>query len=223
MPPARATRPQGLSPILLAVACVALLCSGSTADTDAQPPADQPTQDTAPQTEPAANEDAKPKADTGGDAKSKAESSDTDLTKRTADPLDDVPSFGGALVRMAVVLVSIIIVLLILARYLPKWLGKTLTVSRGGVVQVVDSLQLEPRRRVYLLRVGEQFILVGTGEQGMTTLADQSLDREKLLELFNEQRTTGGGGGGGKGKPSLSFSSVLGSKDDPKRYAQNGE
>jgi len=101
-------------------------------------------------------------------------------TTAAKDPLEDVPSYGAALVRMVVVLVSILVALLLLARFLPRWLGRPASLGRGDAIKVIDSLSLEPRKRIYLIKVGEQFFLVGTSETGVHMLADKALDPAAL-------------------------------------------
>ncbi len=99
-----------------------------------------------------------------------------------------MPSYGEALVRMVVVLVTILVALLLLARFLPRWLGKSLAVGRGGTIKVIDSLALEPRKRVYLIQVGGQYFLIGTSESGVHVLADKSLDGEQLAQTLSNAK-----------------------------------
>lgn len=89
------------------------------------------------------------------------------------DPLADLPTYGAALIRMVVALVSILIVLLILAKLLPRWLNRSFGQKSKGDISIVDSIQLEPRRRVYLLRVGGRQVLIGSSEQGLHTLVGE--------------------------------------------------
>jgi flagellar protein FliO/FliZ len=98
--------------------------------------------------------------------------------------LDDIPSYGEALVRMVVILAVILVALLLVARFLPRWLGKTLTTGRGGTIKVIDSLALEPRKRVYLIQVAGQYFLIGTSENGVHVLADKSLDGQQLAQAL---------------------------------------
>ncbi len=90
---------------------------------------------------------------------------------RQKDPLAGVPNFGEALVRMVVVLASILIGLLVLAKLLPRWLMRSSALRSKGRITVVDSLQIEPRRRVYLIRVEGRMLLISSSEQGLQTLA----------------------------------------------------
>lgn len=89
------------------------------------------------------------------------------------DPLANIPTYGAALIRMVVALVSILIALLILAKLLPRWLNRSLRQKGKGDIAIVDSIQLEPRRRVYLLRVGDRKVLIGSSEQGLSTLVGE--------------------------------------------------
>ena len=107
--------------------------------------------------------------------------------------LDDLPSYGEALIRMVVILISMLIVLILAAKFLPRWLNKPLTTGKAGAIKVLDSLQLEPRKRLYLVQVGEQVFLVGTSEQGVQLLADRALDSSAMLDRLASE-TNGGDG-----------------------------
>lgn len=104
---------------------------------------------------------------------------ETPTSESKVDPLSDLPSYGEALIRMVVVLASILIALLILAKLLPRWLNRSLGHKSKGDIAVVDSIQLEPRRRVYLLRVSGREVLVGSSEQGLHTLVGELSNGQK--------------------------------------------
>ncbi len=144
----------------------------------------------------------------------------TTAAPASTDPLDDLPSYGEALIRMVVVLVSMLIALMLLARFLPRWLGRSLTVGTAGTIRVMDSLSLEPRKRVYLLKVGEQFFLVGTSEQGVHLLADGALDGEALSQLPASQTAgTEEAGTIAKGSTFSSFAAALAGKSGSSNIA----
>lgn len=42
----------------------------------------------------------------------------------------------------------------------------------GSTLRVVEHLALEPRRSVYLVEVGERYLLLGTGETGVRFLTE---------------------------------------------------
>jgi flagellar protein FliO/FliZ len=48
----------------------------------------------------------------------------------------------------------------------------------GAKLRVIEHLPLEPRRSVYLVEVGERYLLLGTGERGVSFLAEVELPEE---------------------------------------------
>lgn len=96
-----------------------------------------------------------------------------------ADPaaLPSMPSFGWAVVQMFVVLGAIIAALLLVAKVLlPRLSQRPLLGGSGKLIQVVDTTRLEPGKSVYLIRVDQQYFLVGTSENNIRTLAGGELD-----------------------------------------------
>ncbi len=57
-----------------------------------------------------------------------------------------------------------------------------------GPIELLGALPLEPRRSVYLLRVGEKVFLVGAGEGGFTKLGE--LDGLVVPEKVPEEKLT---------------------------------
>ena len=55
-----------------------------------------------------------------------------------------------------------------------RWLGRRAASGRGRArwMEVVARLPLEPRRSLYVVRVREQTLLLGTSEQGVTLLRE---------------------------------------------------
>lgn len=110
----------------------------------------------------------------------------------TSDSLDQLPSYGEQLIRMVFMLAATLVALIVLARVLPKWLGRPLLAGKSGAMRVLDTMQLEPRKRIYLVQVGQQVLLLGTSESGVHVLADQTLDGAALLERFRKGESAAG-------------------------------
>jgi flagellar biogenesis protein FliO len=110
------------------------------------------------------------------------------------DPLDDLPSYGQMLRRTAYTLFAIIAALLIVAKLLPRWLGKMPLTPRGKAIEVVEFHRLEPRKGIYLIRVAGQYFLVGSTGDRLETLAGGPLDQEKIAAAL------GAGAGATKSK-----------------------
>jgi flagellar biogenesis protein FliO len=108
--------------------------------------------------------------------------------------LSDLPSFGESLVKMIVSLAVILTLLLILARVLPRWLGRgSARAVGGGEIEILASRPLEPRRRLYLLRVCGKKILVGSSESGLCRLAGEELNDAAAPARSVEPSQTGPG------------------------------
>jgi flagellar protein FliO/FliZ len=88
---------------------------------------------------------------------------------------------GGSIVRMVVGLAVVIAVI-----YGVYWLLKALNRSRvnggDGRLAVVATTQLAPNRSVHLIRVGEELVLVGAAEQGVTPIRVYGADEARRLE-----------------------------------------
>lgn len=88
---------------------------------------------------------------------------------------------GGSIVRMIVGLAVVIAVI-----YGVYWLLKALNRSRAnggdGRLAIVATTQLAPNRSVHLIRVGEELVLVGAAEQGVTPIRVYGAEEARRLE-----------------------------------------
>lgn len=105
------------------------------------------------------------------------------LPESTQRALESSSTFGDALTRMLWMLGITVLVLLLLARFLPKWLGVRVRARNRGLIRVVESQVLEPRKSIYLVRVVDQFFLLGTSDQRIEVLAGGDLEPETLARL----------------------------------------
>jgi flagellar biogenesis protein FliO len=102
------------------------------------------------------------------------------------DPFADLPSYGEMVRHTAYTLVAIIVVFAFAAKYLPRWLGRTRFMPRGKLIQVIERHALEPRKTVYLLKVADQYFLVGSTGDRIETLAGGPLDQETIRQRLAE-------------------------------------
>lgn len=87
----------------------------------------------------------------------------------------DLPDYGAALTRMVVTLVLMVAGLLVLARYLPRWIAGTRPARSGSEsLDVLSSRRLEPGRSLHIITARGRTLLVGSGPQGLTLIADLS-------------------------------------------------
>ena len=102
-------------------------------------------------------------------------------TQTTFEPLDHSSGslgFGSLMLEAAVVLTLILGLFLIVARFLPRWLGRAHDVP-AEPIEVLAARRLDGRRSVYLLRVDGRRVLVGSSETGLRALdrwPDQDAD-----------------------------------------------
>lgn len=93
-------------------------------------------------------------------------------------PVTDATSLAVGILDGVLVLAAICILAYILLRYgLGRLRGRH---AAGQLIRVVDRVELEPRRALYVVRVGKQAFLIGAAEGGMRRLAE--LDAEDLPE-----------------------------------------
>ncbi len=101
--------------------------------------------------------------------------SDGTADSALAAPAADIalPDYTAALVRMIVTLLVMVAALLLLARYLPRWLAKTRhSASSGADIDIVSSRRLDPARSLLIVRAGGRTLLVGSGPQGLNLITD---------------------------------------------------
>lgn len=113
--------------------------------------------------------------------------------------------FGAQLLRSFIVLTGVcLFAYLVLGKALPRIMRLTPSGRRAmfgvesrGVVEVIDRLPLEPRRVVYVLKVGDSHFLVGSAEQGLSTLARLANEDVEAAKLSAEKAARGSGIAGG--------------------------
>jgi flagellar biogenesis protein FliO len=96
-----------------------------------------------------------------------------------------LPQYGDALIRMLVSLAAVVAALLG-AAYLLKRAKGTRPAGDPGVLRVIASRQLAAGQSVHLLRVGSQFILVGSSPNSIHPLTETTLDDEALVALITK-------------------------------------
>jgi len=110
-------------------------------------------------------------------------------------------SGSGSLVRTVVGL-AIVLAVIYGVYWLLKTYGKSKKQDSGdGKMEVVATTQLAPNRAVHLVKVGDELVLVGSGEQAITQLrvydAEESRRLSQLLDSEPQLRALEAGGGKG--------------------------
>jgi flagellar biosynthetic protein FliO len=82
---------------------------------------------------------------------------------------DEGSGAGGSIVRMIVGL-GIVLLVIYGVYWLLKAYRKTKLQTSDGRIEILATTPLGPSRSVHLIRVGEEIVLVGSAEQGVTPL-----------------------------------------------------
>jgi len=96
--------------------------------------------------------------------------------------LSELPSYGQEFVRMLLSLGVVLALLLVVAWFLPRWLARTRPPTSGRHLEVVDTVRLDARRALYLVRVEGELVLIGAGEGGLVRLAGATSSRAPFAE-----------------------------------------
>jgi flagellar protein FliO/FliZ len=95
---------------------------------------------------------------------------------------------GGGLLRgvigFAVVIGAILVIAKLLKANQKRKLGGYVSRGRsrdGGLVEVISTTPLGPNRQLHLVRIGDEVILVGSGEGGITPL--RKFDEDEAVAL----------------------------------------
>ncbi len=104
----------------------------------------------------------------------------------THDPFADLPSYGDMIRRTAYTLLGIIVAFLLAAKFLPKLFTRGSFTPRGRMIQIIERHALEPRKTVYLIKVADQYFLIGSTPEGLTTLSGGTLDQDSLRQRLAE-------------------------------------
>ena len=103
---------------------------------------------------------------------------------------DNTPSFAASLTRMFLTLGAILAGLFALLYLIRRRSCTGLPVGRNRLIEVLDTRRLEPRRTLYLVRIGGQIHLIGSAESGLCALARGLKDRDVCAERVQPASST---------------------------------
>jgi flagellar biogenesis protein FliO len=126
------------------------------------------------------------------------------------DPFADLPSYGDMIRRTAYTLLAIIIAFILAAKFIPRLFGRGAFAPRGRMIQVVERHALEPRKTVYLIKVADQYFLIGATGDRLETLAGGALDQETVRQRLKElEKPKEAKAARPRPEPEVSFTEVL--------------
>jgi flagellar protein FliO/FliZ len=94
--------------------------------------------------------------------------------------------YGWALLQMAVTLLGVCLLAWLILRWARR--GGLGVGTRGGRMEVLERLPLDPRRAVHLVRVGDRVLVIGTGEGAPSLLTE--LDAAEVPEPEPQPKTS---------------------------------
>lgn len=119
----------------------------------------------------------------------------------------EMPAYGQMLVNTLTTLTIMVIVLLV-AAWVIRWLLRRRLAGLGSDrIELIGRKQLEPGKSLYLIRIGTRQLLIGSGNSGLTRIADLSDDSGQEAGPTQEEVSAGESG--------ISFSQTLASSTAP--------
>ena len=79
----------------------------------------------------------------------------------------------GTYVKLLLLLAGLLCFFYVGAQFLARRFG-SMRGGRGGNLELVDRLGLEPRRTIYTIRAGPRFLVVASSESGLQLLTEMS-------------------------------------------------
>lgn len=110
------------------------------------------------------------------------------LAERPRDrvPPPDTSSLWLSLVKMVFTLGAVcLLAYLLLGKLLPKLLRIEPPVAQRRIMQVIDRLPIDQRRSILVLRIGDQYFLVGASEGGIHLIS--KLDADEIVATLAAQ------------------------------------
>ncbi|MFL5963104.1 MAG: FliO/MopB family protein [Gaiellaceae bacterium] len=90
---------------------------------------------------------------------------------------------SGPFFRMVVGLAIVLALIYVVYRLLKRFSNREATVRDIGAMSIVATTQLSPARALHLLRVGDELVLVGSAEHGVTPIRVYSAEEARRLEV----------------------------------------
>lgn len=102
-------------------------------------------------------------------------------------PAPDAPSLAIQLVKMIFTLGAVcLLAYLLLGKLLPKLLRIEPPVAQRRIMQVIDRLPIDQRRSIIVMRIGDQYFLVGASEGGIHLIS--KLDSDEIDHTLATQQ-----------------------------------
>lgn len=91
---------------------------------------------------------------------------------RALDALNQMPSFGESALKTFVVLAVMVALLYITSRFARRWLNPAMRAKSAGMIELIDSLPLEAKKRLHIVKFANRYLLIGTTETSMELISE---------------------------------------------------
>lgn len=108
----------------------------------------------------------------------------TGASGASSDPLESTPLyFVGVFVKLIVVLLLIVVSSFIFRRWLQPGMGA----GKNRQVRLVETIRLSPKQALHLVTVGNQQLLIGATDQGISLLTEVEVDLSNVETTSSSQ------------------------------------
>ncbi len=80
--------------------------------------------------------------------------------------------YGWLMIKMIIVLVIVCVVAVLVLKYMVPKLSLIRHRAQGECITIVSRRSLDPKRHVWIIAVGKRHFLIGSGDAGITCLAE---------------------------------------------------
>lgn len=80
--------------------------------------------------------------------------------------------FGWLFIKMLIVLVIVCLFAIIMLKYVVPRLGLAGKMQAGKYIHLLSRLSLDPRKNLWIVRVGARHFLLGSGDGAVTKIAE---------------------------------------------------
>ena len=95
-----------------------------------------------------------------------------EIGEREYMPLETTPNFAFLFLKTILAMVLVLGVAIVFIRYIMPRLYGPRVGGKQSLIHVVSRLSIEPRKALWIIRVGDKISLVGSAEQVITKIMD---------------------------------------------------
>ncbi|MBI2083110.1 MAG: flagellar biosynthetic protein FliO [Deltaproteobacteria bacterium] len=97
--------------------------------------------------------------------------------------MEGTPDFAWLFIKMIAGLILVLALAIVLIRYvLPRTGARWGRRPKDGWVRIVDRFALEPRKSLYLVKIAERYLVLGTGEGSLSLIQELTAEEGGKIE-----------------------------------------